>query len=109
METTVGERVRLVRTAKLNIKQNELGRLLGVSGMAVSKWERNENNVAEVHLDKLARVAGVSFEWLMHGTVPEKYAPLLNLLVMNDYEGDILEFIICGLAMWTKRTKGERI
>ena len=60
----VGERVRS-RREKLGFTQRDLASALQVSGQAVSKWERGENAPDVGVLAPLARVLGVSVDWLL--------------------------------------------
>lgn len=64
---TLGERIKLVRTRKFGVNQDVLGRMLGVSSMAVSKWERGDNLPTDENLRKFAEEAGVSLAWLITG------------------------------------------
>ncbi len=56
--------IRNHRTTK-NITQAEFGALLGVSGQAVSKWEREICCPDITLLSRLSEVLGVSVEYLL--------------------------------------------
>jgi transcriptional regulator with XRE-family HTH domain len=62
----IGERIRLLRTEKLRLKQAELAKRLGVSHGTVSYWERGGNPHPE-HFRRLAGFAGVTVEYLTNG------------------------------------------
>lgn len=48
-----------------NLTQIQLGKKLGVSGQAVSKWERGTNMPDAMMLYKICNVFGVTSEWLL--------------------------------------------
>jgi class 3 adenylate cyclase len=60
----LGQRIR-ARRERLGLKQHDLARALQVSPQAVSKWERGENGPDLAILGTLARVLGVSTDWLL--------------------------------------------
>ena len=44
------------------LTQTELGAMLGISGKAVSKWERGLSKPCDEHLDRLVALLGLSVE-----------------------------------------------
>ena len=64
----LGRRLRTQRE-RLGLKQNDIANALQVSPQAVSKWERGENGPDIATLGPLARLLGVSTDWLLdaHG------------------------------------------
>lgn len=62
----LGKRIR-TRREKLGLKQQDLANSLGISPQAVSKWERGENAPDVTVLVPLARLLGVSVDWLLSG------------------------------------------
>lgn len=67
-DSALGQRIRERRTS-LELSQNALARELDLSFQAVSKWERGENAPDLRVLPGLARVLGVSIDWLL-GQMP---------------------------------------
>jgi len=65
----VGARIRQVRVA-LRLSQGELGRRIGKTASAVSKYERGQINEIMV-LAALANVLGKSVDWLLYGHAPQ--------------------------------------
>ena len=61
----LGDRIRRQRE-KRGIKQQDIAHALQVSPQAVSKWERGENAPDISLLGPLARLLGVSTDWLLH-------------------------------------------
>ncbi len=57
-------RIRLQRE-KRGLKQNDIAHALQVSAQAVSKWERGENAPDIILLVPLAKLLGVSVDWLL--------------------------------------------
>ena len=47
---------------ELGLTQSELGSMLGISGKAVSKWERGLSKPCEEHLEKLVALLGLPVE-----------------------------------------------
>jgi len=60
----LGNRIR-GRREKLGLKQQDVANSLGISPQAVSKWERGENAPDITVLEPLARLLGVSTDWLL--------------------------------------------
>lgn len=63
---TIGERIAKCRKEK-NLSQEYIAELLDVSRQAVSKWETNQTEPDTSNLIELARVFGVSVEYLANG------------------------------------------
>ena len=63
---TIGERIAKCRKEK-NLSQEYIADLLDVSRQAVSKWETNQTEPDTGNLIQLARVFGVSVEYLANG------------------------------------------
>ena len=61
---TLGRRIRTQRE-RLGLKQNDIANALQVSPQAVSKWERGENGPDITALAPLAKLLGVSTDWLL--------------------------------------------
>lgn len=67
----VGARIRQCRQQR-RLRQGDLAATLSVSAQAVSKWERGENAPDITVLVPLARMLGVSIEWLLGGREGER-------------------------------------
>jgi class 3 adenylate cyclase len=65
----LGQRIR-ARRERLGLKQHDLARALQVSPQAVSKWERGDNGPDLAILSALARLLGVSADWLLGAHSP---------------------------------------
>lgn len=63
---TIGERIAKCRKEK-NLSQEYIAELLDVSRQAVSKWETNQTEPDTSNLIELARIFGVSVEYLANG------------------------------------------
>lgn len=61
-----GYRIKDLRNKK-GLTQLELSRVLGVTDVAISRWELDENKPREKTLLKLAEYFEVSYEWLKNG------------------------------------------
>ena len=60
---------------KLGLTQTELGNMLGISGKAVSKWERGLSNPCREHMEKLVDLLGLSVESSMSTEETEQIPP----------------------------------
>ncbi len=76
---TIGERIAKCRKEK-NLSQEYIAELLGVSRQAVSKWETNLTEPDTGNLIQLARIFGVSVEYLANG---EEEAPRVVYVEKN--------------------------
>lgn len=63
---TVGERI-LVAARVKGVTQAELAEKLGLTQTAVSSWKKEGRNPPSKHIPEIARVLGVSVEYLMTG------------------------------------------
>ena len=60
---------------ELGLTQTELGKMLGISGKAVSKWERGLSNPCREHMEKLVDLLGLSVESSMSTEETEQIPP----------------------------------
>lgn len=64
---TIGDRIRQARE-RAQISRPELARRAGVTKSAVSQWEvGNSKGLKQEHMLRVAKILGVSVEWLVHG------------------------------------------
>lgn len=75
----LGQRIR-ERRLKQGLKQQDIGNALALSAQAVSKWERGENAPDISILPDLARILGVSIDWLLGG--PQKPTDSINATIL---------------------------
>ena len=86
------------------LTQTELGAMLGISGKAVSKWERGLSKPCEEHLDRLVALLGLPVESTI--TAEEKnLAPKATFLSIVRKEfirilatGAMIGVCVCNLA-----------
>ncbi|MBQ8133145.1 MAG: helix-turn-helix transcriptional regulator [Clostridia bacterium] len=76
MSGIIGQRIKELRTKK-GFTQEELGREIGITAQAVSKWERGNSPDAEL-LPKIAEVLGVSVNVLFGADSNEKIDSLIT-------------------------------
>jgi len=87
----IGERIRSQRE-KRGLKQQDIANALHISPQAVSKWERGENAPDVALLGPLARVLGMSVDWLLavnESGKDEFEATVLATSVLGAYEKSI--------------------
>lgn len=98
MMATLGERIKLLRKEK-GLKQDELGKVLGVQLNAVSGWERNLHTPESEMIEKLLEYFDVSWDYLM-GIEDERDKPIVTLsdeeaaAVVEAEEREIREYIL---------------
>jgi transcriptional regulator with XRE-family HTH domain len=63
---SIGERITKSRKI-LGLSSAKIANKMGLSRSMCSQWERGISNPSTAHLIKLAKVLGVSFEWLATG------------------------------------------
>lgn len=66
---TLGNRIKSARK-KIGLTQKEVGQYFGISGQAVSQWERDTVAPEIDKLGKLSRVLKIPAEWLLSGDGP---------------------------------------
>ena len=64
-----------------NLTQEELGNLLGVSGKAVSKWERGESLPDVTIIKKLSDNLGISSDELLQGKVNQDLSQKRRMII----------------------------
>lgn len=100
---TIGSRILALRTKK-RLSQKALGQLLGVSGVTVLKWEKDENIPKHESLTLLSEKLDTSIDYILYGVTQsggsklERLLEKITLLSRNgeltDERIDILESII---------------
>lgn len=74
LEFDLADRIRkAMRVARLD--QTELGRIIGVTGSAISGWSRGNYTPGPEHLEAIAVATGVPLGWLAHGPDPRPLSP----------------------------------
>jgi len=99
--TELGQRLRAQRE-RLGLKQNDIANALQVSPQAVSKWERGENGPDIATLGPLARLLGISTDWLLdaHGENCDVFdATVFTSTIVGAYEKS-LEIEAREFATW---------
>lgn len=106
-----GDQIRKYRQA-LGLSQMALGRRLGISSVAVSKWERGQSQPDIPMLKQLADIFGVSMDELCgYQTVPA--AADENLSVMTRAFGRLTrdeqeKYLAVGRALFAHAFEGEQ-
>lgn len=90
---SLSHRIRLQRE-KRGLKQHDIAHALQVSPQAVSKWERGENAPDIILLRPLARLLGVSIDWLMGGDADDP---------------DVMAATVMASGVQTARSKSESL
>ena len=86
------------------LTQSELGRLLGISGKAVSKWERGLSKPCDEHMARLVDLIGLPVE---SSSITEEKEPILKgtflTLVRREFirilaTGIMIAVCVCGMT-----------
>ena len=80
--STIGDRIKLKRK-ELGLTQAELGAKINVTDRAVSKWEQNEGNPDMSLIANLAKVLGVTLDYLILGKEPEEKIIIKNEKILG--------------------------
>jgi transcriptional regulator with XRE-family HTH domain len=80
IDLSLGERIKMARTKKLHWDQQALGRKIGVSGVSISKWERDETTIEARHLEKLAEAVGIDKVWFAEH-IGQSLTPRIGMLL----------------------------
>lgn len=105
-----GEKIKAYRRA-MNLSQQALGEQLGLTSVAVSKWERGQSQPDIPTLNRLADIFGVSLDDLCgHETAPQTTDP--NMAVMARAFGRLTaeeqeKFLAVGRALFSHAFHGE--
>lgn len=67
MESTVNERIKMLRNSLNGMSQQDFANRLGVTNLTVLRWEKGQK-ISNKQLNKISEVFGISFEWLAKGT-----------------------------------------
>lgn len=78
LNISIGGRIKEARVKK-GLSALQLSHLMNLSDSMCSQWERGISNPSTAHLAKLAKILGVSFEWLALGKVE-------NEVEQNDFQ-----------------------
>ena len=71
-----------------NMKQRELGKLAGLSNVAISRYLSGERRPGADELYRISTILGVSMEWLLVGTEPEQKIKVNNLDISISIESN---------------------
>ncbi|CAH7349477.1 Helix-turn-helix transcriptional regulator [Vibrio chagasii] len=88
--TTLGQRLEDLRTANKETKEFT-GKVAGVTGVTIGKWEKNLITPRDEKLKRLAKHYNVSFEWLRVGIDGDKLTSLPESFIVsiNSYQEDL--------------------
>lgn len=76
---TIGSRILVLRTKK-KLSQKALGQLLGVSGVTVLKWEKDENIPKHESLELLSKKLDTTINYILYGATETKGTDLDRLI-----------------------------
>ena len=90
----------LQKRKERGLTQSELGAMLGISGKAVSKWERALSVPCKEHLEKLIDLLGLPVE---HGTAESELPPTFLSTVKTELirilsAGVMIAVCVCNMA-----------
>ncbi|CNK74635.1 TPA: helix-turn-helix domain-containing protein [Yersinia enterocolitica] len=88
---SVGLRIKQRRTA-LGFTQSDVSRLMGVSHVAISLWERGDAEPSGAKLHSLADVLTCDPAWLLYGESSAP-APTSNEQGLSQYERELLDLV----------------
>ena len=80
--TTLGQRLESLRAVNKETKEFT-GKVAGVTGVTIGKWEKDLITPRDDKLKRLAKHYDVSFEWLRLGVDGAKVTPILDSLAIS--------------------------
>ena len=98
---TLGQRIRQQRERR-QLRQADIASALRLTSQAVSKWERGENAPDIAVLIGLARLLGVSVEWILTGRqeAPGTFPAVVLCTSLNGYAERASRVAPADLAAW---------
>lgn len=110
---TIGSRILALRTKK-KLSQKALGQLLGVSGVTVLKWEKDENIPKHESLELLSKKLDTTINYILYGDTETKGTDLdrligkITLLSKNgELTNDRISIIESIIDSWKPLSKSE--
>ena len=117
MKTEMNERIKARRT-QLNMTQQSLAKMLGVSRVSVTKWETGVTKPDGENLHMLAKSLDVSPEWLLFGeneplstelvsarkTIAVKQIPVISAVQAGDWTSTYASATIDDVLRWVNTT-----
>ena len=100
-ETTLQERIKYLRKVELDLTQVEFGDKLGISGSAVTGWEKGNRTPNESTIKLICKEYKVNYAWLVDG-VGEIFNSIEKTLIdrlaeeykLNDIQIRMIEAIL---------------
>lgn len=117
MKTEMNERIK-ARRMQLNMTQQSLAKMLGVSRVSVTKWETGVTKPDGENLHMLAKSLDVSPEWLLFGgneplstelvsarkTIAVKQIPVISAVQAGDWTSTYASATIDDVLRWVNTT-----
>ena len=102
---TLGKRIRKARK-RLDMTQDELGQVFGISGQAVSQWERDQERPDPEKYPQLRKTLRVTYSWLLEGggEPPSPDDPAVALESLPEAQQEVVAAVI-----QTLQQKGSRV
>lgn len=64
---SIGDRIKYLRKAKLDLTQTEFGNKINVKTSTIGGWESGARKVLERPINDIVREYNVNYEWLVYG------------------------------------------
>jgi transcriptional regulator with XRE-family HTH domain len=98
IDAFVGRRVRL-RRMLIDMSQEKLGALLGLTFQQVQKYEKGVNRIGAGRLFEMSKMLGVKVDYFYDGVDEEKKPALSRNGVDKDADPPVMEFVSSGEGM----------
>ena len=84
-----GIRIKAAREAA-NMTQEQLGKKIGVTGVTIMRYEKNQREPRLEQLQKIAEILGISFDYLLNGfTIQSTHFAGLHIFRDNNPQGKV--------------------
>lgn len=95
---TIGQRVKRLRKA-MKMTQIQVGKVIGISGVAVGGWERDESKPSGENLYRLAKLLGVDESVILYGGKTESFTNAVPMPTATARLVPVISWVQAG--QWT--------
>ena len=97
----INERIKYLRKTELKLTQVEFGKKIGLSGVAITHWEKGDRAIGETAIKLICKTFDVNYVWLVDGK-GEIFAHTQDTLIdqlceqydLNDVQRRIIETVM---------------
>lgn len=103
---TIGQRIKRLRKA-MKLSQIQAGKVIGISGVAVGGWERDESKPTGENLYRLARLLNVDESVILYGGKTEDFSNATQATIATARRVPVISWVQAGA--WTDTYAGSQV